>query len=100
MYAETARMNSAAGPVGTIEVAIKHAARMLDQDPRSAAEQAREILKTSPAHPMGEFLLAAAERRLGRHASAIARIQQLLQKHPMWAAALVELAAAQDALGL
>ena len=88
-------MNSAAGPTGTLEVAIKHAARLLDQDPSTAAEQAREIIKASPEHPMGDFLLAAAERRLGHYESAIAHLQQLIGKYPRWPAALIELAAAQ-----
>jgi tetratricopeptide (TPR) repeat protein len=92
-------MTSVAGPLGTLEVAIKHAARLLDQDPRAAADQAREIIKSSPAHPMGEFLLAAAERRLGQYDAAITRLQTLTQKHVLWPAALVELAAAQIACG-
>ncbi|HEU4652798.1 MAG TPA: tetratricopeptide repeat protein, partial [Steroidobacteraceae bacterium] len=90
-------MNVAAGPLGTIDVAIKHATRLLDQDPQAAAEQAREIVKAAPHHAMGEFILAAAERRMGQNESAIQRLQKLIEKHPIWPSAHVELGLARIA---
>ncbi len=90
-------MNVAAGPLGTIDVAIKHATRLLDQDPQAAAEQAREIIKAAPHHAMGEFILAAAERRMGQSESAIQRLQTLIEQHPIWPSAHVELGLARIA---
>lgn len=38
-------MNSVSEPVGTLDVALGHAARLLERDPSLAVEQADEILK-------------------------------------------------------
>ncbi|ACG79416.1 FOG: TPR repeat domain protein [Phenylobacterium zucineum HLK1] len=57
-------------PVGTLEVALAHAARLLAQDARLAEEQAREILKAAPEHPQALRLLGAALRRQGDVAGA------------------------------
>jgi hypothetical protein len=45
-------------PVGTLEVALAHAARLLEAQPKLAADQAEEILKVLPEQPT-----AAAPRR-------------------------------------
>jgi len=55
----------AAGTVGTLEVALGHAARLLGADPVAAEAQAREILKVVPDHPGTLRLLGEALRRQG-----------------------------------
>lgn len=56
--------------VGTIEVALAHAARLLAQDPQLAQAQAEEILKVAPEHPHALRLLGAALRRQGETEAA------------------------------
>jgi len=56
--------------VGTIEVALAHAARLLAQDPQLAETQANEILKVAPEHPHALRLLGAALRRMGETEAA------------------------------
>ena len=46
-----APLNSVSEPVGTLDVALSHAARLLEKDPRRAVEQADEILKAVPGIP-------------------------------------------------
>ena len=45
-------MNSAADPTGTIQVALAHAERLLTSNSAMALEQATEILKVVPNHPV------------------------------------------------
>jgi hypothetical protein len=45
-------MNSAADPTGTLEVALAHAGRLMAGNPAMALEQAAEILKVAPNHPV------------------------------------------------
>ncbi|MFZ1099039.1 MAG: hypothetical protein WAN26_06510, partial [Steroidobacteraceae bacterium] len=59
-------MTGASEPVGTLEVALAHATRLLGKDPRLAAEQAHEVLKASPGDPRARLILGAAERIVGR----------------------------------
>ena len=56
---------AAAETVGTLEVALEHAARLLSVDPAAAAAQAREILKVVGEHPQALRLLGEALRRQG-----------------------------------
>jgi len=56
---------AAAETVGTLEVALGHAARLLPVDAPAAAAQAREILKVVPDHPPTLRLLGEALRRQG-----------------------------------
>jgi len=56
---------AAAETVGTLEVALAHASRLLASDPASAAAQAREILKVVGEHPQALRLLGEALRRQG-----------------------------------
>lgn len=51
--------------VGSLEVALEHAARLLPVDAASAEAQAREILKVAQDHPQALRLLGAALRRQG-----------------------------------
>ncbi|MDQ4086818.1 MAG: sulfotransferase [Pseudomonadota bacterium] len=60
----------AEGEVGTIAQALALASRLLREDPRLAAEQARAILEASPHHPDAYRLLGAALRRIGEDEEA------------------------------
>jgi tetratricopeptide (TPR) repeat protein len=60
-----------------LQAALAHAARLLDSDPRAAAEQAREILKAVPGHPQTLLCLGSALRRMGDAAAAHAVLEPL-----------------------
>ena len=66
-------MSSAPEPVGTVAVALAHAARLLESSPELAAEQAAEILKSAPNHPLATLLLGVA-RRVGGDARAALQV--------------------------
>jgi tetratricopeptide (TPR) repeat protein len=87
-------MNSAADPTGTIDKALTHARRLLEDNPVLAAEQAGEILKVVPNHPLATLLLAVARRMSGDAAHAVAILTRLAAEKPNWAAAQYELGAA------
>ncbi|MDB6007854.1 MAG: hypothetical protein JWL65_104 [Gammaproteobacteria bacterium] len=87
-------MSGEAQPVGTIEVALNHSARLLDRDPKLAAAQATEILKVAPRHPAATLLLGVALRRSGRTEAALALLEPLAQDQANWAAAQYEQALA------
>jgi tetratricopeptide (TPR) repeat protein len=87
-------VSGGAEPVGTIEVALNHTARLLDQDPKLAAEQATEILKVAPGHPAATLLLGVALRRSGRTEAALAILEPLAQAQANWAVAQYEQALA------
>ena len=89
----------AAEPVGSIEVALAHATRLLEQDPLLAAEQAREILKVAPGHPSATLVLGIAQRTSGDAAGALAVLQPLANREPRWAAAQCELGLTLGMLG-
>ena len=88
-----------AEPVGSIEVALAHAARLLERDPGLAAEQAGEILKAAPGHPSALLVLAIARRLGGDAAAAQALLAPLVAAQPRWAAARYEHGVALGALG-
>jgi predicted Zn-dependent protease len=85
-------------PVGSVEVALGHAARLLERSPVLAAEQAREILKAVPDHPLATLLLGVARRAGGDAAGAVAVLGPLAAIHPQWALAHYELALALSGL--
>src|ERR1700722_1416463 len=92
-------MSAASEPVGTLEVALAHAMRLLATDPSKAAEQAGEILKVVPDHPAAVLILGSAQRATGNAASAIAILEPLTRKQPHWAAAHYELGIALSSAG-
>ena len=92
-------MSAGAEPVGTIEVALQHTARLLDRDPVMAAEQASEILKVVPQHPAATLLLGIAQRRGGRTKAALSTLEPLARAQPNWAAAQYEQALALSDAG-
>jgi tetratricopeptide (TPR) repeat protein len=91
--------SGAAEPVGSVEVALAHAARLLDRDPALAEEQAREILKIVPGHPNALLVLAIAQRLGGNAAAAHGLLAPLVTSQPKWAAAHYELGLTLGLLG-
>lgn len=92
-------MSGASEPVGTLEVALAHAGRLLAADPVKAAEQATEILKVVPDHPAAVLLLGSARRSAGDAVGAVAVLEALTRKQPNWAAAHYELGVALGSVG-
>ncbi|HEX3950337.1 MAG TPA: sulfotransferase [Steroidobacteraceae bacterium] len=81
-------------PVGTVAVALANAARLLESRPELAAEQAAEILKSAPSHPLATLLLGVARRVAGVPKAALQVLEPLAALHPQWALAHYELALA------
>ncbi len=69
-------------PAGTLDVALANAARLLEADPRAAAEQADEILKVIPDQPNALALSGLALGRLGRGEEAIAALKRAVHFRP------------------
>lgn len=86
-------------PLGTLQVALSHAAGLLASNPAAAAEQATEILKVVPGHPAAVLLLASAQRRLGNVSQAVTMLTPLAREQPTWPAAHFELGFALGAAG-
>lgn len=87
-------MSTAPEPVGSIGVALAHAARLLEGRPDLAAEQAAEILKSAPNHPLATLLLGVARRVRGDAKAALQVLEPLAALHAQWALAHYELALA------
>ncbi len=64
-------MSAEPEPRGTLELALAHAARLLERQPAAAIEQAHEILKTIPNQPQALWLLATAWRDIGDQLTAL-----------------------------
>lgn len=84
-------MNASSEPVGSLETALAHTQRLMTSEPRLAAEQATEILKVAPGHPLATLLLGVAQRRSGDAAASQAVLEPLAISQPNWAAAHYEL---------
>jgi len=82
-----------------IEVARAHAARLLENDPALAAEQAREILQVAERDPGALLVLGVALRRLGQPRGAVATLGTLVREHPRFALAQLEFGLALGAAG-
>jgi predicted Zn-dependent protease len=93
------RLSGHSQPLGTLDVALSHAARLLPTKPALAAEQAAEILKVVPEHPGAMLLLASAQRASGGPSAALDTLQRLCGRQPRWAAAHYELGATLGELG-
>jgi tetratricopeptide (TPR) repeat protein len=92
-------VNSASEPVGTLDVALGHAARLLERDAALAAEQASEILKAVPGHPHARLILGAAHRIGGQTRLALEILEPLARELPRSAPAHLELAVARGEAG-
>jgi tetratricopeptide (TPR) repeat protein len=92
-------MSGAQEPVGTLEVALAHAAKLLVSDPALAAEQAGEILKVAPGHPVATIILGASHRARGDAPAALAILEPLAAAHPDWVSTHYELGLALGLAG-
>ncbi len=92
-------MNRAAENVADLQVALSHAARLLDTEPALAAEQADEILRVAPGHPMAQLIAGIAARRQGDAARALALIEPLAATQPKAPAVHCELGLTYGDLG-
>jgi predicted Zn-dependent protease len=81
-------------PVGTLEVALAHAQRLLERDPRLAAQQAGEILKVAPGHPYARLILGAAHRITGQTQTALELLEPLAAEQARAAPVHLELGVA------
>jgi tetratricopeptide (TPR) repeat protein len=79
-----------AGHTGSLEVALAHAARLLETDPELAAEQATEILAAVGDHPMALLLLGASHTARGNPLRALEILAPLTAAQPQWAQAHLE----------
>jgi len=95
----TQGMNQAAENVADLQVALSHAAKLLDSEPALAAEQAEEILRVVPGHPMAQLIAGIAARRLGNAARALSLIEPLAAAQPKAPAVHCELGLAYGDLG-
>ena len=77
--------------MGTIDVALAHATRLMQSDPELAAEQAGEVLKVAPGHPVATLLLGYARRVTGKTDAALQILEPLTRAQPNWATAHYEL---------
>ena len=84
-------MSSAADPSGTVETALAHAGRLLADNPAMALEQAQEILKVAPNHPVATLLMGKAQRGLGDLETSVRTLRALADGQHQWAAAHYEL---------
>lgn len=84
-------MTGAPDAVGTVEVALEHTAKLLATEPALALEQADEILKVIPGHPLAALYSAMARRRLGEVERAAEAMQALAAAQPGWAPVHYEL---------
>jgi len=84
-------MTAPSEPVGTLDTALDHTQRLMTSEPRLAAEQATEILKVAPGHPLATLLLGVANRRAGDAATSQTVLEPLARSRPNWAAAHYEL---------
>jgi len=84
----------AAEPVGSLQMALAHATRLLQKDPRLAAEQAAEILRAVPAEPRARLVLGAAHRLTGQLQAALEVLEPLAREQPRAAAVHLELGTA------
>ncbi len=78
-------------PLGSLQVALQHAARLLSANPQLALEQAREILKSVPHHPLAILILGTAQRLLGHLPEALAILEPLSLAQPRSAHTFFEL---------
>ena len=74
----------------TLATALEHTIRLLRTDPALATEQAGEILKVHPAHPIARLLLSRARRAAGDPVAALEALEPLVATQPNWANAHYE----------
>lgn len=96
-------MTSTPDPVGTLQVALAHTQRLLHSDPALALEQAGEILKAAPNHPVATMFAGLAQGAMGQGDAALASLRRAVQLKPdmpdAWRALGDHLTAIGDAEG-
>jgi tetratricopeptide (TPR) repeat protein len=96
-------MTSQTEMLGSVETALANTARLLESDPASAVEQANEILKVVPNHPVATLQLGLALGRMGRGEDAVVALRRAVQLKPdmpdAWRALGDHLTAMGDAEG-
>jgi predicted Zn-dependent protease len=96
-------VSAGAKPVGTIEVALNHTARLLERNPALAAEQAAEILKVAPGHAAAMLMYGLALGAGGRGEDAVNALRRAVELNPelpgAWRALGDHLAAIGDSQG-
>ena len=75
-------MSTAGEPVGTLDVALAHASRLLATRPAVAAEQAHEILKVVPRQPQAMLILGLARAAGGDVDGAIDALTHTVSLRP------------------
>jgi tetratricopeptide (TPR) repeat protein len=68
--------------VGSIEVALANAARLLKTDPALAVEQTEEILKAAPRQPKAHLMRGLALGAAGQGEAAVAALRRALELNP------------------
>lgn len=91
--------STTAQPAMSLAAALEHAERLLEVDPRLAAEQARAILEVVPRHADTTRVLAAALRLSGDPEAAAATVGPLAEALPNLPLAQLELALSLEQLG-
>jgi len=86
-------------PVGSVDLALAHARRLLEKSPPLAAEQAGEILRALPGEPRARLVLGAAHRLTGQLQAALDALEPLAREQPRAAAVHLELGAALGEAG-
>jgi predicted Zn-dependent protease len=74
--------NSESEPVGSIDAALGHTARLLMDRPEMAVAQALAILEAVPGHPQAQLYLGIAQRRSGDGAAALNTLVTLAKEQP------------------
>jgi len=96
-------VSAGAEPVGTIEVALNHTARLLERNPTLAVEQAAEILKVAPGHAAAMLMYGLALGASGRGEDAVRALRRAAELNPAlpgaWRALGDHLSAMGDAPG-
>src|SRR5689334_15549255 len=96
-------MSSSAGPTGSLDVALAHTKRLLATNPAAAVEQASEIVKVVPNHPVGWLLKGLAHGAVGQGDAAVVALREALKLAPAlpdaWRALGDHLSAAGDTEG-
>jgi tetratricopeptide (TPR) repeat protein len=91
--------STTAQPALSLAAALEHAERLLEADPRMAAEQARAILEVVPRHADTTRVLAAALRLSGDPEAAAATVAPLVAALPNLPLAQLELALSLEQMG-
>ncbi|HVY87157.1 MAG TPA: sulfotransferase [Caulobacterales bacterium] len=82
-----------------MDLALRHAERLLAHDPNLAIEQAHAILEVAPKHPLALLIEGKALRLLGKLGEARGILSALAAAQPRWADVRFELGVTEGALG-